>query len=43
VFKIVGNVKTVKFLDDLKDIGFSFAMKGGLSVNLDDIVIPSKG
>ncbi len=40
VFKIVGNVKTVKFLDDLKDIGFSFAMKGGLSVNLDDIVIP---
>lgn len=41
VFKKVGNVKTVKFLDDLKDIGFSFAMKGGLSVNLDDIEIPS--
>ncbi len=41
VFKKVGNVKTVKFLDDLKDIGFFFAMKGGLSVNLDDIEIPS--
>jgi DNA-directed RNA polymerase subunit beta' len=40
VFKIVGIVKTVKFLDDLKDIGFRYAMKGGLSVNLDDIVIP---
>ena len=40
VFKKVGNVKTVKFLDDLKDIGFRNAMKGGLSVNLDDIVIP---
>ncbi len=41
VFKSVGNVQTVEFLDDLKNIGFSYAMKGGLSVNLDDIVIPS--
>jgi DNA-directed RNA polymerase subunit beta' len=40
VFKTVGNVKTVKFLDDLKTLGFSYAMKGGLSVNLDDIRIP---
>jgi DNA-directed RNA polymerase subunit beta' len=40
VFKTVGNVKTVKFLDDLKNIGFSYAMKGGLSVNIDDIEIP---
>lgn len=40
VFKIVGNVKTVEFLDKLKDIGFSYAMKGGLSVNLDDIQVP---
>jgi DNA-directed RNA polymerase subunit beta' len=40
VFKSVGNVLTVKFLDDLKSIGFKYAMKGGLSVNLDDIVIP---
>jgi DNA-directed RNA polymerase subunit beta' len=40
VFKIVGNRKTVKFLDALKEIGFRFAMKGGLSINLDDILIP---
>lgn len=40
VFKKVGNVKTVEFLDKLKDIGFSYAMKGGLSVNLDDIQVP---
>lgn len=40
VFKLVGNVKTVQFLDALKDIGFTYAMSGGLSVNLDDIVIP---
>lgn len=40
IFKVVGNVQTVKFLDDLKEIGFNYAMKGGLSVNLDDIEIP---
>ena len=40
VFKSVGNQKTVEFLDALKEIGFRYAMKGGLSVNLDDIVIP---
>jgi DNA-directed RNA polymerase subunit beta' len=36
------SLTTVKFLDDLKDIGFRNAMKGGLSVNLDDIVIPDQ-
>ena len=40
VFKKVGNVKAVQFLDDLKALGFKFAMDGGLSVNLDDIHIP---
>ncbi|HEY3249681.1 MAG TPA: DNA-directed RNA polymerase subunit beta', partial [Ignavibacteria bacterium] len=40
VFKVVGNQKTVEFLDALKEIGFRFAMKGGLSINLDDILIP---
>jgi DNA-directed RNA polymerase subunit beta' len=40
VFKKVGNVKTVEFLDKLKEIGFTYAMKGGLSVNLDDIQVP---
>jgi DNA-directed RNA polymerase subunit beta' len=42
VFKTVGNVETVKFLDALKEIGFNYAMTGGLSVNLDDIVIPDE-
>jgi len=40
VFKAVGNQKTVIFLDALKEIGFRFAMQGGLSINLDDILIP---
>ena len=40
VFKAVGNQKTVDFLDALKEIGFRFAMQGGLSINVDDILIP---
>ncbi|MBE2219312.1 MAG: DNA-directed RNA polymerase subunit beta' [Ignavibacteria bacterium] len=40
VFKSVGNKKTVEFLDALKETGFRYAMRGGLSVNLDDIVVP---
>lgn len=41
VFKSVGNKLTVQFLDALKETGFRYAMRGGLSVNLDDIVIPT--
>ena len=31
---------TVKFLDDMKDLGYSNAFKGGLSFSLSDIVVP---
>lgn len=31
---------TVKFLDDIKDLGFKWAFKGGLSFNIDDLIIP---
>jgi len=31
---------TVKFLDDIKEIGFRQAFKGGLSFNIDDLIIP---
>jgi len=40
VFKIAGMAKTAKFLDDIKDLGFQSAYKGGLSIGLDDIIIP---
>lgn len=39
-YRIAGQLKTVKFLDDLKDLGFKHAMLGGLSISLDDIIIP---
>ncbi len=40
VLKKVGIAATSKFLDDIKDLGFNFAFKGGLSFNLDDVMVP---
>ncbi|MCD6068672.1 MAG: DNA-directed polymerase subunit beta [Bacteroidetes bacterium] len=40
VVKKTGMAKTAKFLDDIKDLGFKTAFKGGLSFNLGDIQIP---
>jgi len=42
VFRKVGNLKTAEFLDKLKDLGFSYATKGGLSVSIADIEIPKE-
>ncbi len=35
-----GNLRTVEFLDALKELGFRFATLAGTSIGLDDIVIP---
>ncbi len=40
VLKKTGTAKTAKFLDDIKDLGFKMAFKGGLSFNLGDVLIP---
>ena len=40
VLKKVGIAKTAQFLDDIKDLGYTFAFKGGLSFNLDDVMVP---
>ena len=37
-----GNYETVEFLDKLKDMGFHFAYRSGLSIAIDDIHIPNK-
>ena len=34
--------ETSEFLDKIKDLGYSFAFKGGLSFSLGDIIIPEK-
>jgi DNA-directed RNA polymerase subunit beta' len=41
-YRECGNMETVSFLDKLKDLGFEFAFKSGLSIALDDIHIPAK-
>jgi DNA-directed RNA polymerase subunit beta' len=42
VFKYAGQAKTAKFLDDIKDIGFQMAYKGGLSMGLGDVKVPAE-
>lgn len=40
VFRTAGNIETAAFLDKLKNLGFTYATKGGLSVSIEDVVIP---
>ncbi|HSW67812.1 MAG TPA: hypothetical protein VLH16_04465, partial [Bacteroidales bacterium] len=40
VLKKTGTAKTARFLDDIKDLGFTMAFKGGLSFNLSDVIVP---
>ncbi len=40
IFKAVGTVRTVEFLDAVKALGFEAAYHGGMTMALDDIKIP---
>jgi DNA-directed RNA polymerase subunit beta' len=42
VLKKAGTAKTADFLDAIKDLGFRMAFVGGLSFNLDDVIIPKE-
>jgi DNA-directed RNA polymerase subunit beta' len=42
VFKEVSFARTAQFLDDIKELGFQSAFKGGLSIGLGDIMIPEE-
>ncbi|PKO98791.1 MAG: DNA-directed RNA polymerase subunit beta' [Bacteroidetes bacterium HGW-Bacteroidetes-8] len=42
VLKVSGVARTAQFLDDIKEIGFKMAFKGGLSFNLEDVIIPEE-
>jgi DNA-directed RNA polymerase subunit beta' len=41
-YKIAGNFKTIATLDEIKNLGFEFAFKSGISIAIDDIHIPEK-
>ena len=42
VIKICGVARTAQFLDDIKNLGYQMAFRGGLSFNLNDIIIPQE-
>ncbi|MCK4415269.1 MAG: DNA-directed RNA polymerase subunit beta', partial [Candidatus Eisenbacteria sp.] len=41
-FRRLGNAPTADFLDRLKDFGFTYATKAGLTVGIDDVMIPEE-
>lgn len=41
VVKICGVARTAQFLDDIKQLGFQMAYQGGLSMGLNDVIIPA--
>jgi DNA-directed RNA polymerase subunit beta' len=42
IIKVCGVARTCQFLDDIKNLGYYMAFKGGLSFNLADVVIPDE-
>ena len=40
IVKETGMATTAKFLDDMKELGFTMAFRGGLSFNLGDVIVP---
>ncbi len=42
VLKKSGTARTARFLDDIKSLGFQMAFRGGLSFNLDDVLVPAE-
>ncbi len=40
IIEITNIPKTAKFLDDIKQLGFRTAFRGGLSFNINDLIIP---
>ena len=42
VIKTCGIPRSAQFLDDIKNLGYRMAFKGGLSFNLGDIIIPAE-
>ncbi|MCK5463487.1 MAG: DNA-directed RNA polymerase subunit beta', partial [Bacteroidales bacterium] len=42
VLKKTGTAATAQFLDDIKSLGYEMAFRGGLSFNLDDVIVPNQ-
>ncbi len=42
IIAVCGVARTAQFLDDIKDLGYQMAFRGGLSFNLQDVIIPTE-
>ena len=42
VIKVCGVTRSAQFLDDIKNLGYQMAFRGGLSFNLGDVIIPAE-
>jgi DNA-directed RNA polymerase subunit beta' len=42
VYKQLGNYRTALFLDELKQVGFHFVMRSGVTVGIEDVLIPEE-
>ena len=42
VIQNTGVARTAQFLDDIKELGYTMAFKGGLSFNLGDVIVPAE-
>ena len=42
VFKLAGVSRTAQFLDEIKELGFQMAFRGGLSIGLSDVMVPAE-
>jgi len=40
ILKATGLARTAQFLDDIKTLGYTMSFKGGLSFNIEDVIVP---
>ncbi len=41
IFRICGTERTVKFVDNMKDLGFKYSTVSGISISMDDFQVPT--
>ena len=42
IYKRFGNVRTAEFLDEMKDMGYYYATKSGISIGVPDVIVPKE-
>jgi len=42
VYRICGHTRTVDLLDDLKNLGFEWATLAGISISIEDLIVPAE-